>query len=143
MHGERIIALDRQEDVQELDSDGNVVNETLIHNGTLATVTKIISTGPRYHLIQAKLDIDWKGRTDTEVLLKVATEQFGVPEQLNYRTKPRGAALWDYAYALTVHKAQGSEFSQVIVFQETIGDKRWLYTACTRARDALIVLTLL
>ena len=140
--GERIISLERQEEVQELDADGSVINETLIHNGTLATVTRVLSTGPRYHLIQAKLDIDWRGNTDTEVLLKVATEQFGRPDQLNYRTKPRGAALWDYAYALTAHKAQGSEFDNVIVWQETPGDKRWLYTACTRARQALVVLVL-
>lgn len=140
--GERIIALERQEEAQELDAQGRVINETLIHNGTLATVTSIISTGPRYSMIEAKLDQDWQGRPDVPVLLRVATEQFGKPEQLNFRLKPGGAALWDYAYALTAHKAQGSEFDNVVVWQQTSGDKRWMYTACTRARQALIVLVL-
>lgn len=139
--GDRIISLERQEEAQELDDAGNVVNETLIHNGTLATVTAVLTDGPRYSMIEAELDNDWRGNPGTKVLLKVATEQFGKPEQLSFRTKPHGAALWDYAYALTAHKAQGSEFDNVIVWQETPGDKRWLYTAVTRAKQALIVLT--
>lgn len=140
--GERIISLDRQEDVQELDADGQVVNETLIRNGTLATVTEVVSVNSRYTTVTAVLDWDWKGREQVPVLLKMATEQFGKPEQVSYRLKPRGAGLWDYAYASTVHRAQGSEYDRVIILQETKGDKRSLYTAVTRARKALVVLVM-
>ena len=50
-----------------------------------------------------------------------------------------------YAYAITVHKAQGSEWNKVLVMEETFPrDKmehaRWLYTACTRASEKLVVL---
>lgn len=50
----------------------------------------------------------------------------------------------DLAYALTIHKSQGSEFESVIYFHEPWGDtltKRQLaYTAATRAKKFLIVL---
>jgi exodeoxyribonuclease-5 len=51
---------------------------------------------------------------------------------------------FDYGYVLTVHKAQGSQWPSVIVFDESScfrGDwQRWLYTAITRAADHLTVI---
>ena len=49
-----------------------------------------------------------------------------------------------YAYAITVHKAQGSEWDKVTVLEESFPfDKeehaRWLYTACTRASEKLVL----
>ena len=49
-----------------------------------------------------------------------------------------------YAYAVTVHKAQGSEWNNVVVLEEKFPfDKeehaRWLYTACTRASEKLVL----
>ena len=50
---------------------------------------------------------------------------------------------FEFAYAITCHKAQGSEFDFVIVFDESrvFGEERnrWLYTAITRARDKLMI----
>ena len=50
---------------------------------------------------------------------------------------------FEYAYAITCHKAQGSEFDYVIVFDESwaFGEerRRWLYTAVTRAKEKLII----
>ena len=50
-----------------------------------------------------------------------------------------------YAYAITVHKSQGSEWNRVVVLEETFPfDKtehaRWLYTACTRASEKLVLI---
>ncbi|MBX0289700.1 ATP-dependent RecD-like DNA helicase [Hymenobacter sp. HSC-4F20] len=50
----------------------------------------------------------------------------------------------DYAYAITCHKSQGSEFDHVIVYNEPIGKdnlekRRWAYTAATRAKKTLIL----
>ena len=49
-----------------------------------------------------------------------------------------------YAYAITVHKAQGSEWDKVVVLEENFPfDKtehiQWLYTACTRASEKLVL----
>jgi exodeoxyribonuclease-5 len=50
---------------------------------------------------------------------------------------------FDFGYALTVHKAQGSQWSEVVLFDESFAFKdtreRWLYTAITRAADRLTV----
>jgi exodeoxyribonuclease-5 len=52
--------------------------------------------------------------------------------------------LADYAYAITVHKAQGSEWDKVILWDDGFAyndentRRRWLYTAITRASSRLI-----
>ena len=50
-----------------------------------------------------------------------------------------------YGYAITCHKAQGSEWSKVTVLEERFPfdreeHKRWLYTACTRASEKLTLI---
>jgi len=55
---------------------------------------------------------------------------------------------FDYGYAITVHKSQGSEWKNVVVLEEQsyylMKDpdmwRRWLYTAVTRAREKLLVI---
>ncbi|HEV7252314.1 MAG TPA: ATP-dependent RecD-like DNA helicase [Mesorhizobium sp.] len=50
---------------------------------------------------------------------------------------------FDFGYALTVHKAQGSQWNEVMLFDESYAFKetraRWLYTAITRAAQKLTV----
>lgn len=51
-----------------------------------------------------------------------------------------------YAYAITCHKAQGSEWKKVLCFEEKFPfDKtdhaRWLYTAATRAEEKLVIVS--
>ena len=50
-----------------------------------------------------------------------------------------------FAYAITCHKAQGSEWEKVLVVEEGFPfakeeHARWLYTACTRASEKLVLL---
>lgn len=53
------------------------------------------------------------------------------------------AEEFDYGYALTVHKAQGSQWDDVLLFDESHcfrADKwRWLYTGITRAAERVVV----
>ncbi len=55
----------------------------------------------------------------------------------------KDAEEFDYGYALTVHKAQGSQWDDVLLFDESHcfrKDKwRWLYTGITRAAKHLVV----
>ena len=49
-----------------------------------------------------------------------------------------------YAYAITTHKSQGSEWNKVVVLEENFPfdrdeHARWLYTACTRASEKLVL----
>lgn len=62
----------------------------------------------------------------------------------NFKTFPKVCRpqTFDYAYAITCHKSQGSEYDKVLVFEEYLkgGDHaRWLYTAATRAKKKLVL----
>lgn len=50
---------------------------------------------------------------------------------------------FDYGYALTVHKSQGSQWDNVYLFNESYAFRehsdRWLYTAITRASDRITI----
>lgn len=50
---------------------------------------------------------------------------------------------FEFGYCISCHKAQGSEFENVVVFDESYCFKedkaRWLYTAITRAKKNLII----
>lgn len=65
------------------------------------------------------------------------------------RLRPRYGEIvpkeFTYAYAITVHKAQGSEWDKVVVVEESFPFKKiehaqWLYTACTRASEKLVLI---
>tara|TARA_R110002167_G_scaffold89203_1_gene240625 strand:- start:2176 stop:3231 length:1056 start_codon:yes stop_codon:yes gene_type:complete len=50
------------------------------------------------------------------------------------------SAICDYGYAISTHKSQGSSWDSVMVIEEQCGlwdDRRWLYTAITRAEEKL------
>ena len=52
---------------------------------------------------------------------------------------------FDFGYAITVHKAQGSQWDSVLLYDDGFLSwkrderKKWLYTACTRAAERLII----
>lgn len=50
---------------------------------------------------------------------------------------------FDYGYALTVHKAQGSQWDKLVLFDESFAFRdtrdRWLYTAITRAAETITI----
>lgn len=53
------------------------------------------------------------------------------------------AQEFDYGYALTVHKAQGSEWPKVLVIDESSvfrqDGRKWMYTAVTRASERVTI----
>lgn len=77
---------------------------------------------------------------DFEFSGEIAREQFGQPKTMN--AVPRSLCLFDYGYAITCHKAQGSQAPRVIVIEEMLRETdhaRWLYTAVTRAEKEVII----
>jgi len=66
------------------------------------------------------------------------------------KTEPRDGPrrlMAGYGYALTVHKAQGSQWPSVVLYDDGFGKRepltrnRWLYTAITRAEKHLYIVT--
>ncbi len=68
----------------------------------------------------------------------------GGEEDIPYAVR-RESDEFDFGYALTVHKAQGSQWDAVVLFDESYAFRehrsRWLYTGITRAAARLTVVT--
>ena len=68
--------------------------------------------------------------------------QLGKLKQKYGELRPRE---FTFAYAITCHTAQGSEWDKVLVLEEDFPfnrteHARWLYTACTRASEKLVLI---
>jgi exodeoxyribonuclease-5 len=129
--------------------------EATIFNGMRGVVTKL---DPQYetelHLYATVLfedeEIEFEGPICKEQLGRTTTFQNYDEYEVETGFRPNHwhqvGALFDYGYALTTHKAQGSQFEHVIVVAERPGRlslddwKRWLYTAVTRCSKYLVVL---
>jgi exodeoxyribonuclease-5 len=112
-----------------------------LHNGLLATVTRVEPTtglmfGKTHPLGEFDL-LDDEGRTLPAI--PFLPEQFG--EETVRQDAPRRVGLFDFGYAITCHKSQGSEWSHVAVCDESSCFRddaaRWRYTAATRASKRL------
>jgi exodeoxyribonuclease-5 len=62
-----------------------------------------------------------------------------------WKKAPRPPYEFAYAYAITCHKSQGSQWDKVLAFEETFPFEdtehaRWVYTAVTRAAQKLVVI---
>lgn len=113
-----------------------------IYNGMLGyiqDITNIEDAEMPHYLIDVVFDGEDKVRE-----LKVSKEQFGQRETIKDQI-PKELQLFDFGYAITVHKAQGSQAERVIVFEERFAKmsdedwRRWLYTAVTRSSNELYV----
>jgi len=86
-------------------------------------------------------EVDEPDRSVAKIkLLKAAFED---PDaEIGWQQKKRFDDF-DYGYALTVHKAQGSQWDNVVLFDESYAFRdtreRWLYTAITRAAERLTI----
>ena len=84
-----------------------------------------------------RLSLDYKKLTTGEPTIN----------KTNFKYFKRMPGLWlpkefDYGYCITCHKAQGSEYDKVLVFEEYLRGSdhaRWLYTAATRAKEKLVI----
>lgn len=101
-------------------------------NGQQFTVNGILGETKRYVEVEVETD-DLQ-----QMALRCLKRQFGVEVLADYKAKD--VVLCDYAYAITAHKSQGSEYSDVLVLEEVAPQwdaRRWRYTSATRARDRL------
>lgn len=133
-------------------------------NGTIGTLEDVYETG---------INIAPYKTTDNETRMKIINANFRTEDEQGYynlsmdkklfkgteptldwktsfkmsknpRTKNFLPMEFTYAYAITTHKSQGSEWDKVLVIEERFPfdkeeHKRWLYTACTRAAQKLVL----
>lgn len=101
---------------------GNFLSDSEATFGSLNMDTQMILTGQKC--------VDWK-----------------TAYKVNKNPKTAGLLPLEftYGYAITCHKAQGSEWDKVLVLEEKFPfnreeHARWLYTACTRASEKLVLI---
>ncbi len=111
-----------------------------LFNGGLWTVKD--RSVSRKRIITMHIDPEDGGPFET-VKVSVRPECFdGGIEHLDWNIRKRYEEF-DYGYAMTVHKAQGSQWDDVVLFDESFAfpdaRERWLYTGVTRAAERLTV----
>ena len=110
-------------------------------NGGQWRVTSISrKAGTAIHMLVKSEDEGPHGPSVKIKVLKAAFERPG--EEIAWAQQRRYDAF-DYGYALTVHKAQGSQWDDVVLFDESYAFRehraRWLYTAITRAAETITI----
>lgn len=66
----------------------------------------------------------------------------GIERKYPRLNKGQYPELFDYGYAITTHKSQGSEYRNVLLFEEVLrrdSHRNWLYTGITRAKNKLTI----
>ncbi|PIV01073.1 hypothetical protein COS55_02475 [Candidatus Shapirobacteria bacterium CG03_land_8_20_14_0_80_40_19] len=115
-----------------------------IFNGMLGSVFDIKDKEGDFY--KARIAMDGEEGIYKGLIYKA---QFGAPEPINFtkeRFRLRTHDIFDFGYALTVHKAQGSQAKRVILFEERFSKsnddewRRWLYTGITRAEEELFII---
>jgi exodeoxyribonuclease V len=121
-----------------------------IYNGMVGRVMRCVPAPADLDLrrlwYEAEIAPDGEDYTYSGYILR---QQFGAVEaHKDAPLAPDGERgdLWDFGYALTVHKAQGSQARRVLLFEERFAKsseedwRRWLYTAVTRAQAELTII---
>lgn len=149
--GDRVVALGGQPypvDMVEMTDDTTfrlMGQMTMAHNGMTGDVTYVKQRDIMTEMV-VRLDEHPLAQPGSPVHIYVGacpTAQFGAEKELPFNSpqRPKHSHLWDYAYALTAHKAQGSEFTNVIVIdQRPQMYRQWMYTAITRAQQAAVII---
>jgi exodeoxyribonuclease-5 len=110
-----------------------------LYNGGLWTVKQ--RSASRASTLSLRLAPDEEVRRVVKVMARRECFTGGL-EELDWQLRRRYDEF-DYGYVLTVHKAQGSQWDDLVLFDESFAfpetRARWLYTGITRAARRLIV----
>lgn len=113
--------------------------EAGIFNGMTGVIEEIAAEGRELYKVKIKMD---GGATYDGYISRFQFGQREVPKF--WDTKEMGD-LFDWGYAMTTHKAQGSQARKVILIEERGRwdddyHAKWLYTSATRAQEELLIL---
>lgn len=111
-----------------------------VWNGQIMRVAKIIDETETFFNcgLEYETNDGWQPKVQS---VKVQKISLGNPD---YRSADRidSCCEFDYGYAITCHKSQGSEWGRVMVVDTNVSQfdmDRWRYTAFTRAKEHLSV----
>ena len=152
--GDKVIALRNEWNYQ-------ANNEDPLVNGTIGYIKNTFEDfvqlpyylgGQRIHITRADFESDSGANfcclgMDTKMIM---TGQKCVDWKTEYKINKNKNTMgilpleFTYGYAITCHKSQGSEWDKVLVIEEKFPFEkeehaRWLYTACTRASEKLVL----
>jgi exodeoxyribonuclease-5 len=114
-----------------------------IYNGMIGTLQQVYEEDKDWYFGEVEFD---DGTSFEGLMLK---RQFGEVQPINHtrdRQQTLKGDLFDFGYAMTVHKVQGSQAKRVILFEERFPRmddemwRRWLYTGITRAQEELYLI---
>lgn len=140
MPGERLVCLRNDNDAYKRLLNGSlwsvIRSEDRMTDDTFDLVVESLDEAVSQHGLGRRV------RTECHKYTFMGTEQpewhdlLRSGEQGDYRINE-----FDFGYALTVHKAQGSQWDSVVVIDEwsRADRKKWLYTAITRAAERVVV----
>ncbi len=118
---------------------------------------RIFREGDKVMQIKNNYDLEWKSAADSSTGLGIFNGDIGIIRKIDFGSAVmdirfderdveyplENASQLDLAYAVTVHKSQGSEFRAVVMpvcgVPEKLAYRNLLYTAVTRAREMLIL----
>lgn len=151
--GDKIICCRNCWDVLDLSGDNALVNGTI---GILGDFNYAIQQFPIYNFPQVPI-LQSQILTSDGIFDDVIIDYQALKEGKPFLTSEQSYQIYrrsdlknlepvefNYGYAITGHRAQGSEWDKVLVFEERFPfDKeehaRWLYTAATRASEKLVL----
>lgn len=109
-----------------------------LFNGSIGVIDRVSYMGD---IIDASVIMN----SDYTAEVSMWRDQFMQKYTLNSSEMPDDVNQFDYAYCITTHKSQGSEFDKVVIISQRMpwmsDDEvnRWNYTAITRAKKELII----
>lgn len=110
-----------------------------LYNGMIGNIDKITT----YENTKTKFLMDVNVDSNTRKDILTSTKYFNEVVDAN-EFEPSAVTYWDYGYVCTTHKAQGSEWNNGIIIDESYcfreHKNRWLYTAITRFSDRLLMI---
>lgn len=115
-----------------------------IYNGMVGNIESLHEVGPHWYETEISFPED-ETRSFSGNICRPQFNHLTLVEKIEGLDFKQIGARFDFGYALTVHKAQGSQAKTVLLFEERFQKsddeqwRRWLYTAITRARENLYI----